>query len=117
MNSGLKQRTKQFALRVIKLATALPDSPLGRVIQYQLLKSGTSVGANYRAAQRARSTAEFISKMGIVEEEADESMYWMELMVEGDLMDEARIAELYKEADEILAMVVASIKTARAKLS
>ncbi|MEW6670009.1 MAG: four helix bundle protein [Thermodesulfobacteriota bacterium] len=106
-------RTKQFALRVIRLASALPNTPEGRLIQGQLLRCGTSAGANYRAAKRARSTADFISKMGIVEEETDESMYWMELIVESGLMDDARISDLYKEADEILSMVVASIKTAR----
>ncbi len=109
----LKDRTKQFALRVIRLASALPELPEGRVIRGQLLRSGTSVGANYRAAKRARSTADFISKMGIVEEEADESMYWIELIVESGLMDESRTSDLYKEADEILSMVVASINTAK----
>jgi len=109
----LKGRTKQFALRVIRLANALPKSPEGRVIQRQLLRSGTSVGANYRAAKRVRSMADSISKMGIVEEETDESMYWMELIEESGLMDENRISDLYKEADEILSMVVASIRTAK----
>ena len=109
----LLTRTKGFALRVMKLANALPDTPQGRVIRGQLLRSRTSVGANYRAAKRAKSTADFISKMGTVEEEADESMYWIELILESGLMPENRISELYQEADEILAMVVASIKTAR----
>ena len=109
----LRGRTKQFALRVIRLASELPNTPEGSVIQGQLLRSGTSVGANYRAAKRARSTADFINKMGIVEEETDEAMYWMELIVESALMDKARISELHKEADEILSMVVASIRTAR----
>jgi len=77
------------------------------------LRCGTSVGANYRAAKRAKSTADFISKMGTVEEEADESMYWMELIVEEGLMKEELLSDLYREADEILSMVVASIKTAR----
>jgi four helix bundle protein len=109
----LKERTKQFALRVIRLASALPETPEGKVIRGQLLRCGTSVGANYRAAKRARSTADFIGKMGIVEEEADESMYWIELIVESGLMDEIRTLDLYKEADEIVSMVVASINTAR----
>ena len=109
----LKTRTKAFALRAIKLATALPNTGVGRVIQGQLLRCGTSVGANYRAAKRAKSTADFISKMGTVEEEADESMYWMELVIEAGLMKEDLVSELYREADEILAMVVASIKTAK----
>ena len=109
----LRVRTKTFALRSIRLAEALPDNGVGRVIKGQLLRCGTSVGANYRAAKRAKSTADFISKMGTVEEEADESMYWMELIVEASLMKEDQVAALYQEADEILAMVVASIKTAR----
>lgn len=109
----LRSRTKAFALRVIRLAEALPKSPVGRVIRDQLLRCGTSVGSNYRAAKRAKSNADFISKMGTVEEETDESMYWMELIVEAGLMEQKLVADLYSEADEILAMVVASIKTAR----
>ncbi len=109
----LRKRTKAFALRVINLVEALPDNSIGRVIRNQLLRCGTSVGANYRAAKRAKSTADFISKMGTVEEEADESMYWMELIVEAGLMKEELVSDLYREADEILSMVVASIKTAR----
>ena len=109
----IKARTKRFGLRVIRLCEALPDSPVGRVIRNQLLRSGTSVGAGYRAACRAKSVADFISKMGTVEEETDESMYWMELSVEAGLMEEKLISELHKEADEILSIVIASIKTAR----
>ncbi len=109
----LKERSKAFALGVIKLGSTLPNTPLGRVIRDQLLRCGTSVGANYRAAKRAKSTADFISKMGTVEEETDESMYWMELIVEAGLMDKSVISDLYRQADEILAMVVASINTAR----
>ena len=109
----LRDRTKAFALRVIKLVDALPNTPGGRVIRNQLLRCGTSVGANYRAAKRAKSTADFISKMGTIEEETDESMYWMELIMETELLKEDLISDLYQEADEILAMVVASIKTAR----
>jgi len=109
----MKERTKQFALRVIKLAAALPDTGIGRIIKNQLLRSGTSVGANYRAAQRAKSVADFINKMGTVEEEADETMYWMELIVESGLMKQEAISDLYKEADEILSIVIASIKTAK----
>jgi len=109
----LRERTKAFALRAIRLANALPDTALGRVIRGQLIRSGASVGANCRAARRARSRADFLSRMGIVEEETDEAMYWMELIVEAELMDKKRVWPLYQEADEILAMVVASIKTAR----
>lgn len=109
----LRKRTKAFALRAIRLTEALPSTTTGRVIKRQFVKCGTSVGANYRAATRAKSTADFISKMGTVEEEADECMYWMELIVEGNLMAEERVSSLYDEADQILAMVVASIKTAK----
>ena len=111
----LRHRTKAFALRVIALTNALLNTQLAGVIRNQLLRSGTSVGANYRAAKRAKSTADFISKMGTVEEETDESMYWMELVIETGLMKEDRISDLYQEADEILSMAVASIKTARSK--
>ena len=109
----LRERTKALALRVIKLAGALPSTPVGWVIRDQIVRSGTSVGANYRAATRAKSTADFISKMGTVEEEADECLYWLELIVEAGLMQEDLIGDLYREADEVLAMVIASIKTAR----
>jgi four helix bundle protein len=109
----LRTRTKGFALRTIKLGNALPDTPDGKVIRGQLLRCGTSAGANYRAAKRAKSNADFISKMGTVEEEADEAMYWMELIAESGLMAENLVSALYHEADEILAMTVASIKTAK----
>jgi four helix bundle protein len=111
----LCRRTKAFSLRIIGLANARPDAPVAQVIQRQILKSGTSVGANYRAAMRAKSVADFVAKMGIVEEEADETMYWMELLAESGLVLEERLSALYGEADEILAMVVASIRTARRK--
>jgi len=83
------------------------------VIKNQLLRAGTSVGANYRAACRAKSNPDFISKMGTVEEETDETMYWMELIIEAGLMPESQVSDLYKEADEILSIVISSIKTAR----
>lgn len=110
-----KRRTKAFALRVIRLVDALPKSRAVDVFGRQLLRSGTSVGANYRAACRAKSQADFIAKMGIVEEECDESIYWMELLIEAGIVEPARLAELMAEANEILAMVVVSIKTARAQ--
>jgi len=113
----LKQRTKEFALRIISLVEALPRGRTADVIGGQLLRSGTSVGSNYRSACRARSTADFISKMGIVEEEADESLFWMELLVEAELMGEQRVQDLMKEADEILAITVSSIKTAKIRKS
>jgi len=114
MNSNdFRKRTKASALRVIRLVDSLPNSQTSRTIGGQLLRAGTSVGANYRAACRARSTPDFVAKMGIVEEECDESTYWMELLVEAGIMKESRIAGLLKEADEILSMVVSSIKTSR----
>jgi four helix bundle protein len=108
-----KKRTKQFALRIIRVADSLPKTMAGRHIGGQLLRSGTSVGSNYRAACRARSQPEFCAKLGIVEEEADESIYWMELLVDAGLIRESLLTNLVKEANEILAMVVASITTAR----
>ena len=115
MDNDLKERTKKFALRVIRLCDALPQSKIGNVINNQLLRCGTSVGANYRAACRARSNAEFIAKMGIVEEECDESLYWMELIIVAELLPKERLRDLMEEADEILAITVSSIKTARKK--
>ena len=111
----LKERTKSFALNVIKLVESLPKGRTADVIGRQLLDAGTSVGANYRAACRARSPADFISKMGIVEEEADETIYWMELLVKARLLQENDISALLEEANQILAMTVSSIKTARRK--
>ncbi len=111
----MKRRTKQFALRVIRLVESLPRGRTADVIGNQLLRSGTSVGANYRAACRAKSNADFISKMGIVEEETDESLYWMELLIEAQIVESVKLASLMKEADELLAITVSSIKTARRK--
>jgi four helix bundle protein len=111
----LKQRTKQFALRVIKLIGALPKTAEGRAIAGQLVRSGTSVGANYRAACRGRSKAEFISKLGTVEEEADESAYWMELIIDGGLLPRERVEPLRQEASELTAIVAASRISASAE--
>jgi four helix bundle protein len=110
-----KSRTKSFGLRIVRLTEALPKSRTSDVIGKQLLRCGTSVGANYRAACRAKSQADFIAKMKIVEEECDESVYWIELLVESDQVKENLISDLLKEANEILAMVVASLKTARSR--
>src|SRR5438552_10561279 len=104
-----KQRTKKLALRVIDLIEDLPKTKTADVIGRQLLRSGTSVGANYRSACRGKSTADVLSKLAIVEEEADETAYWLELLVESAVISEQRIAEILKETDEILAMIVASI--------
>ncbi len=109
----LKARTRAFALRVIRLAESLPETPTAKVIRNQMLRCSSSVGANYRAACRARSKADFISKMGIVEEEADETVYWMELLIDAGIVKRARIAELLDEANQILSIVISSIKTAK----
>jgi four helix bundle protein len=116
MNSdAMKERTKAFALRIIRLVDALPKTRKADVMGKQLLRCGTSVGANYRAACRARSPADFVAKMGIVEEEADETIYWIELLVESDLVRARRVADLLDEANQLVALVVASIRTARRK--
>lgn len=112
-NENLKRRTKCFALNAIKLVETLPIGKTCEVIGRQLLRSGTSVGANYRSACRAKSTADFISKMGIVEEEADESGYWLELLVELGKLKLEQAAELLKESNELVAIAVASIQTAK----
>lgn len=113
----LKARTKAFALRVIKLVDAMPRSPTGQVIGRQLLRSATSVGANYRAACRAQSRAEFAAKLSIVVEEADESLYWLELLEESGLFKPERLADLRKEADELLSIAIASRKTSKQPVS
>ncbi len=112
----LKTRTKQLGLRIIKLVEALPPSKAANVIGNQLLRSGTSVGANYWAACRARSKPGFISKASIAIEEADESLYWVEMLVEAKIMPESKLSALMKEIDEIVAILTASVKTARATL-
>lgn len=111
--TDLVQWTKLFALRVMKLVDQLPRTASGRSIGNQLLRSGTSVGANYRAAKRARSKAEFRAKLGVVEEEADEACYWLELIGESGMMKPSRLSELLKEGNEITAIIVASIQTSR----
>jgi four helix bundle protein len=109
----LKKRTKAFALRILKLVDALPKTTAGRALASQIVRSGTSVAANYRAACRARSTADFIAKMGIVEEEADETLFWLELLEESGLVPAAKLTAIKREVDELIAITVASIKTAR----
>ena len=108
----MKQRTKRFALEIIRLVAELPKSTEGRIVAGQLVRCATSVGANYRAACRAKSKADFISKLGIVEEEADESCYWLEIITEGELLPEETVRDLLNEANEITAIIVASRKTA-----
>ena len=111
----LRDRTKRFSLRVIRLVEALPQGRTAWLIGKQLLRAATSVGANYRAAKRARSRAEFVAKMGIVEEEVDESVYWMELLVDAGLVPKRRLDPLIQEARELTAIAVSSIRTARTK--
>ena len=113
----MKDRTREFALRVIRATQSLPKEQAAYVLGKQLLRSATSVGANYRAACRARSKAEFLAKLGIVEEETDESIYWMELLVAAGIVQKHRIDKLMQEADEILSIVIASINTARKSAS
>ncbi len=109
----LVKRTKSFALRTMKLIDALPNTASGRAIANQLVRCATSVGANYRAAGRARSRAEFTAKLGIVVEEADESIYWLELIIEGQLLPKRRVQPLLDEAEELTAIFAASRKTSR----
>lgn len=110
---NLKRRTKRFALDIIGLTESLPKDQTCRILAGQLLRCGTSVGANYRAACRAKSTADFISKFGTVEEEADESGYWLELLVDAGKLNQKPAAALIQEASELTTIAVASINTAR----
>ena len=113
MNDGdLKVRTKKFALRVLKLVNSLPRTTAGRTVANQLARSGTTVAANYRAARRGRSKKEFVAKLGIVVEEADESAFWLEIIIESDLMPSKKVEPLLQEANEITAIMVSSRKTA-----
>jgi four helix bundle protein len=111
----LKMRTKNFALRVIKLNKNLPAGKDAEVLGYQLLRAATSVGANYRAACRARSQADFISKITIVEEESDETAYWIELFIESGIIKRELLGDLLKEANELTAIFTASGRTAKLK--
>ena len=111
----LKIRTKQFALRVISLVESLPRTKTARVFGDQLIRCGTSVPANYRAACRSRSNADFIAKLGIVEEETDESVFWMEMIVEKNLVKRSRVEDLMDEGNQLTAIWVASINTARGR--
>jgi four helix bundle protein len=109
----MKRRTKAFAVKIVRLFEPLPQKRTAYVLGRQLLRCGTSVGANYRSACRAKSTADFVAKMGIVEEEIDETMYWLELLVEVGILKVEEVEAILKESNELLAIVVASIKTAR----
>ena len=112
-----KDRTKNVALRIIKVVESLPRNSTAEVLGKQLLRSGTSIGANYRAACRGKSVADVLHKLSIVEEEADESLYWIELMIGSDLFPEHKLSILSKDINEIVAMTVASIKTLRMRRS
>ncbi len=109
----LRDRTQAMALRVMNVYSALPLYGVAQVLGYQMLRSGPSVGANYRASMRAKSRADMINKLKIVEEEADETLYWLELLVKGNIMPEPRLRPLMNEVEEIIAMTVSSIKTLR----
>jgi four helix bundle protein len=109
----LKDRTKKFALRIIRVIRSLPTGPEGRIIGHQLLRSGMSVAANYRAVCRARSRPEFLAKLSIVIEEADESAFWLELLVDAELVPEVKLKELKSEANQLVAIFNASRMTAR----
>ena len=114
--TDLKARTKMFARRVLRLVEALPRTRSGNIVAGQLGRAGTSVGANYRAACRARSTADFVSKLGIVEEEADESAFWMELVIEEEMLAAGKVRALWEEANELTAIMVSSRKTVGSRL-
>lgn len=107
----LKKRTQDFALRIMKMVDSLLRTVSGYVVAKQIVRSGTSVAANYRATQRARSKAEFISKMHIVLEEVDETFFWLSLIMEGKLMPKEKMESLYKEANDLTAIFTSSLKT------
>ena len=109
----LKQRTKGFAIRIVKLFRSLPHSPDGQTLGKQVLRSGTSIAANYRAVCRARSKAEFVAKMGLVLEETDETVFWLELLIETGVIPEERTRDLLKEGNELLAVFGASLRTSK----
>ncbi len=115
-NDGFRERTKAFALRIVKMYCSLPKTTQAQVLGKQALRSGTSVAANYREASRGRSDAELVSKLGIVEQELDETLLWLELLVESGIVTQAKMAFLHKEADELLRMTVAAIKKAKSRL-
>jgi four helix bundle protein len=113
----LKLRTKQFALRTIKLVSALPKNYIADVLGKQLLRSGTSVGANYRAACRGKSKADFVNKLLICLEEVDESAYWLELLWESEIMEKVKLENLHKEAEELTAIFSSSITTSKSNIN
>jgi four helix bundle protein len=112
-SEALKIRTKDFALRVLRLYRSLPRTKEARILGTQLLRSSTSIGANYRAACRGRSRAEFVAKLGIVLEEADETVFWLELFQEGNIFPADKLRDLVQEANELVSIFVSSVRTAR----
>ena len=115
MQEIIKRRTKQIGLEIIKLVDELPNKPSAWEISRQIIRSSTSVGANYRASCRAKSTPDFINKLKIVEEEADETIYWLEILEESKFIESSRVEPIKKETDEIISIIVASLKTLRDK--
>ena len=113
MDRDLKVRTKKFALEIISLVSELPKNNAGFVLGNQLMRSGTSVGANYRSSQRGRSRAEFIAKLGIVQEEADETIFWLELISDSNLLPKEKVAPILKEADELTAIFTSMLINAK----
>jgi four helix bundle protein len=113
----LKERTREFALRTIRLYAALPKSTVAQVLGKQLLRAGTSVGAHYREGTRSRSHAEFVSKLEGALQELEESRYWLELLEVERLVPESALMPLVREADELTAMIIASVRTVKAKAS
>jgi len=113
--TNLRTRTKRFARRIIRLYSSLPKETVAQVLGKQVLRSGTSIGANYREACRARSKAEFISKTGDCLKEADETLYWLELLQEESIVSQRKLSSLLDEADQLIAIFVASINTSRGK--
>lgn len=114
MHQELRKRTKAFALRIMRMSRTIPNNREANVISHQILRSATGMAANYRAAGLARSKAEFISKIGIVVEEADETVFWLELLCESGLMQEAKLRELLSEGNQLVAIFLASRRTAKA---
>ncbi len=110
----LKRRTKAFAIRIIRFVGTLPANTIARTLGQQLLRAGTSVGANYRSACRARSRAEFISRIGVVEEEADETLYWLEIITEAGIVKSDGVSQLMAEADELVAIFTATGQSTKA---
>lgn len=111
----LRERTKAFAVRIVRLVSALPNNRIGDVLGRQVLKSGTSIGANYREASRASSKRHFITTLEIAQREADETLYWLELLIDTQTMSSQQLAELIQECNEIVAMLTTAIKTAKSR--